>query len=357
MWWQGASDFTDTFSLLEKKYKNIVIQAHCYGGYVTEGNVIFNAINQSSANVTYEIVGVSASMSAIVQMASNKITISENGLVMIHRPTAGQGGNADDMFSMGKLLKSMEANFIKVITRRSKKPESDVKKWLDGADHWFDAEEALALGLVDEIIPAVVKDINSLSKPETAADAESIYSKFTANLTASIPQSNSQNNKINMKEIFILALGLKGVTAESSDTAIKEAIASMLKEKDDKIIALTTTNASAVATQIEVMIKATEEKMGKPFAEGERANLTKLGTDAGIEILTTALSFMKPAAAESGAEQPAANGAPAAVNLIDGKGVTEFLQTGNHGHGHSGVSRMRMDCSSFHLKHRIQFSN
>jgi ATP-dependent Clp protease, protease subunit len=315
MWYMGADDFTNTFNLLEKKYKDIVIDVHCYGGYVTEGNVIFNSINNSPANVTYNIVGVSASMSSIVQMAANKITIAENGFVMIHRPRGGADGNADDMFASGKLMKSMEKNFLKVYARRSGKTETECAKWMTGADYWFDAEEALALGLVDEIIPAVIK-VSDLQKPTTTLGAEQLYSNFTASLAGDLP-TDLFNNSNDMKKMLIEAYGLTGVTEASSDTAIADALRIHIAAKDTTIKELKDAAKASTIAQVDAMIANAQTATGSKFDEAKINLLKTIGTENGVGVLAAALSFIPTTAPVDVADttEPAA---PKAMSMITG---------------------------------------
>ena len=44
---------------------------------------------------------------------------------------------------------------MEVYARRTGKPAAEVAPWFVNGDHWFTADEALAAGLVDEILPAL----------------------------------------------------------------------------------------------------------------------------------------------------------------------------------------------------------
>jgi ATP-dependent Clp protease protease subunit len=141
-WWNSAEEFTTVFEEMESKFNNIRIRMHCFGGSVFEGTVIFNAITKSRANVTIIVEGIAASMGSIILQAGKKRIIADNAFVMIHRPTGYTQGDSETHFNAGKMLQAMEKNFAKTYARRSGKPEGDVKKYLDGNDHWLSAEEA-----------------------------------------------------------------------------------------------------------------------------------------------------------------------------------------------------------------------
>lgn len=322
--YRNASDFTNTFNMLERKYGNIIIKAHCYGGSVFEGNVIFNAINQSRCNVIYEIVGVSASMSTIVQLAANKVRICENAFVMVHRPSAGTDGNADDLFSMAKLLKSLEGNFIKNYKAKTGRKDAEITKLMDGTDHWLTAQEALDFGLVDEIIPAQVKDLNGLPKPNSTQEADNIYQQFTASLTTEIPIVTNPIQNVNqhlMKELIIAMFGLTTVNKDSSDTAVAAALQGIIGAKENKIALLEASVNNLRASEMDTLIVAAETRLGKPFDQDKKASLQAIGKES-MAALKMAISFLEPLpvaeapAAAAAENKPAA--APVALNLIAG---------------------------------------
>ena len=322
-WYQNANDFKNTFSELERKYKKIIILVHCYGGNVFEGNVIANTINMSNAHITYRIVGVSASMSAFIQPHCDVVEICENSFVMIHEPSGSCWGKARDFFAYGNLLKSMIANFKKVLKLKPQSKKIEVDQWFDGADHWLNAEEAKAAGLVDVIIPAVVKDISNLTKPESQEAEKEVYLKFAATLNDGLPL-NLDTNKIDlqMKKLLIDTFGLTSVTAESSDTAIAEAIKAKYASQETENKNLVAKVKTLEGSTIDSLIAGAEKIAGKEFTADQKLKLKEVGEKSGVDALAVALSFTAPAPAAAVTEETAAPGAPSAISLIskEGKG-------------------------------------
>lgn len=71
--------------------------------------------------------------------------------IMVHSPTCFAGGNARDLRQQATLL-DMAAAEHKELYHRS--PPELVEEWFtDGKDHYFTAQEAVAVGLADEIVP------------------------------------------------------------------------------------------------------------------------------------------------------------------------------------------------------------
>jgi ATP-dependent protease ClpP protease subunit len=300
-WWKNdAIDFTDTFDDLQRQFKTIKIRVHCYGGQVTEGNVIQHAITNATCEVIVVIEGVVASMGSLIILGANKITMAENGYFMIHEPKGFVEGNAKQLFEQANLLKKMTASAIKAYSTRSGKPASEFQKFMDGADHFLSADEAKALGLVDEIIPSVVSNVRDITKdkledPDMFKEA---FDRYAASLSDSttiphpIQNSNHNHNQNSneMKELLIATFGLTGVTKDSSDTAVLEAVKTKMTEQDAKLKSLEKSTITA-------LIASTEQKHGVQFSAEQKASLTSIGEKSGIDQLQIVVALMAPAKA------------------------------------------------------------
>lgn len=287
-WWNDANDFTNTFQQLDGKYRTIIIKVHCYGGFVLEGNVIQHYITNAKAEVIVEIEGVAASMGSLLILGAKRIKMAQNGYIMIHEPIGAVEGNERQFFEAAKHLKSIKKNAIAAYVARTKKPTTDFEKMFDGADHWISADEALAMGLVDEIIPSVVTNVNDLTKDTVSkAKIEDIYNRFAASLSTDTIIPNNNPNNSNMKKDLIEKFGLQGVTEQSSDTAVLTAMAA-------KVTGLETTLANLSKGQIAALITAAEVSSGRKFSPAQLTHLQTIGEKAGVESLQAALAFIKP---------------------------------------------------------------
>jgi len=141
-----GAKFISIFSELERKYASVIIKLHTFGGSVFDGNMMYNAIAGSVARVTIYIVGVAASMGAVLSLSVDEVYMVENGYLMIHAPSVNGSGTAKDLESSVKLLKLIETNFIKKLQQKTGKSAEYLQNWLS-ADTWFDAEQALNEGL------------------------------------------------------------------------------------------------------------------------------------------------------------------------------------------------------------------
>ncbi len=257
------------FSNLESQYDDIYIKMHTYGGSVFDGNLIWNAINQSKKNVQIDIMGIAASMGAIIVQSrtGNKPRMVRNGFLMIHAPSGGSYGTAKDHQNTAKLLKSIETQFIALLVGKTGLTEAKVTKWMEG-DNWFDAQEALDLGLISEIIEPVSKTITNNLNPQELG-IQGMYYQYTALLTDI--QTNSDHN---MKKPIIDALGLMGVNEQSSDTAVIEAVKKHFEGK-----------VSEVQTKLDAEIQKRTTLEQKVIAD------TKAAADSEINAAITAGKF------------------------------------------------------------------
>ena len=85
-------------------------------------------------------------------MAGQRIRVHATSLVMIHAPWMGNAsGNALQLREHADSL-DVVATTMAPAYRRSKQPDAAIAGWLDGRDHWFTADQLIALNLADEVI-------------------------------------------------------------------------------------------------------------------------------------------------------------------------------------------------------------
>ena len=292
--WSGDERyFDDLFSTLEKKYDNIVIHLHTNGGDVFAGNFMIQRIENSKATIQIDVVGTAFSMGAIMLTGADKRRMVANGFAMIHPPKGGIYGTAKDMLSGAKLLQNMETNFIEALGRITNLSEKKLKELMTG-DHYYDAKEALKIGLIDEIIPAKTK-----TKLKALDDLrpDDVYQHFAAILTE--PKKAKDKNQKFMKEALIEALGLNSVNSESSDTAVIQAvkahydnklasIEAKLKEEQDAKKKLEGTIKAQQKAKIDALLAPLKGKITKEQEQTYR----DIAEKSGIAALETVLENM-----------------------------------------------------------------
>lgn len=95
--------------------KNLEININSCGGSVFAGIGIYNAIKQKcKGNITVNITGIGASIASVIAMCGNTINMGVGSQLMIHKPSCGCIGNANDFTQMINTLNKVEESIIDI---------------------------------------------------------------------------------------------------------------------------------------------------------------------------------------------------------------------------------------------------
>ncbi len=153
-WGDGIAAEDLVKELAELDVAKIDVRINSVGGQVFEGLAIFNALDRHPAEVTTHIDGMAASIASIVALAGDEVRIAENAFVMIHNPWGVAIGDANEMRSMGEILDKLGGSLADIYAAKTGEKHNAIRKLMD-AETWFNASEALELGMVDTISPAM----------------------------------------------------------------------------------------------------------------------------------------------------------------------------------------------------------
>lgn len=132
---------------------DISVYINSPGGSVTGGMAIYDTINLVKSDVSTICVGMAASMAALLLSSGTqgKRFCLPNSEVMIHQPLGGVQGQATEIkIAAERILKLKDKLNIMLANNTGqdlKKIEMDTER-----DNFMTANEALAYGLVDEIL-------------------------------------------------------------------------------------------------------------------------------------------------------------------------------------------------------------
>ncbi len=143
---------SDLQALGEVKHINLHINSP--GGSIFEGIAIFNALKYHPASITVHIDGVAASMASVIAMVGNPVIMPANSFMMIHKPWAVAGGDADDMRDFAELLDKTEAVLIPAYAAKTGLTREVIAGMLK-EETWMDGTQCVSLGFADQLIPAV----------------------------------------------------------------------------------------------------------------------------------------------------------------------------------------------------------
>ena len=136
------------------KTPKIDLQIDSEGGDFLDGFAIYNAFKAHEGHVTAHI-GLAASIASVIAIAADKVCIAKNGYMMIHNGTVKTHGDPSELRQSADVLEKFcktiaEAYAFKSAKTGKNKTVDEFRKAME-TETWFNADEAMAWGLVDEI--------------------------------------------------------------------------------------------------------------------------------------------------------------------------------------------------------------
>jgi len=133
--------------------KDIQIYLNTPGGSVYAGLGIYDTMQLISSDVATICTGMAASMGAVLLVAGQKGKRSAltHSRVMIHQPMGGAEGQASDIEITAREIMKLKKELYDIIALHSGKSFEQIEKDSD-RDYWMKSDEALAYGMIDEVI-------------------------------------------------------------------------------------------------------------------------------------------------------------------------------------------------------------
>ena len=133
--------------------KDIQFYINSPGGSVTAGMAIYDTMRYIKCDVATICVGMAASMGAFLLSAGTKgkRMALPNAEIMIHQPSAGTQGQITDMAIHLKRLQVIKERMNKIMAENTGRTIEEVTAACE-RDNFMSAEEALAFGLIDQVI-------------------------------------------------------------------------------------------------------------------------------------------------------------------------------------------------------------
>ncbi|CAF9935543.1 MAG: hypothetical protein ALECFALPRED_006470 [Alectoria fallacina] len=159
----GAVDETVSASIVaqllfleaDSPEKPISLYINTPGGSVTAGLAIYDTMTYISSPVTTTCVGQAASMGSLLLCggAPGKRFCLPHSSVMVHQPSGGYFGQASDIAIHAKEILRVRGQLNEIYQRHLTRPHSlDEIERLMERDKFMGAEEALEIGIIDEIL-------------------------------------------------------------------------------------------------------------------------------------------------------------------------------------------------------------
>lgn len=137
----------------ENPDKDISLYINSPGGVVSAGMAIYDTMQFIKPHVSTLCIGQAASMGAFLLAAGQKGKrfVLPNSRVMIHQPLGGFQGQASDIEIHAKEILYLKDRLNRLLAEHTGQPIETLQKDTD-RDNFLGAEDAVAYGLVDEVL-------------------------------------------------------------------------------------------------------------------------------------------------------------------------------------------------------------
>lgn len=147
-WGNSAKDFADELNKIDSA--ELVVHLNSPGGEIFDGLAIYQALKNHKASVTIMVDGLAASIASVIAMAADRLVMAPKATMMIHDGWTMGVGNAAEMRKLADLLDKQSEIIASAYADRT---GQDANFWRDRMrdETWYNAQEALDAGLIDEI--------------------------------------------------------------------------------------------------------------------------------------------------------------------------------------------------------------
>ena len=137
----------------ENPTKDIAFYINSPGGVVTSGLGIYDTMNYIRCDVSTVCLGQAASMGSLLLTAgaAGKRFALPNARIMVHQPSGGFQGQATDIEIHAKETLSIRERLNNIFCHHTGQPLEVVEQAME-RDKFMPPEEALAFGLIDEVV-------------------------------------------------------------------------------------------------------------------------------------------------------------------------------------------------------------
>jgi ATP-dependent protease ClpP protease subunit len=150
-WGITANQFVQDLRAMDDGVSPVIAAFNSIGGDLFDGLAMHNALSRLGERCTGRIDALAASAASVAVCGAHRVVIASNAMLMIHNPWTYAAGDAEDFRKVADVLdQTMEAI---IAAYKAKAPDIDEEELrrLVAAETWLTANEAVALGLADEV--------------------------------------------------------------------------------------------------------------------------------------------------------------------------------------------------------------
>ncbi|WP_460065332.1 head maturation protease, ClpP-related [Pseudomonas sp. S2_H08] len=150
-WGITANQFVQDLRAMDDGVSPVIAAFNSIGGDLFDGLAMHNALSRLGERCTGRIDALAASAASVAVCGAHRVVIASNAMLMIHNPWTYAAGDAEGFRKIADVLdQTMEAI---IAAYKAKAPDIDEVELrrLVAAETWLTANEAVALGLADEV--------------------------------------------------------------------------------------------------------------------------------------------------------------------------------------------------------------
>lgn len=150
-WGITANQFVQDLRAMDDGVSPVVAAFNSIGGDLFDGLAMHNALSRLGERCTGRIDALAASAAGVAVCGAHRVVIAANAMLMIHNPYTYTGGSAEDFRRVADVLdQTLEAIIAAYKAKAPDIDDAELRRMVD-AETWLTANEAVALGLADEV--------------------------------------------------------------------------------------------------------------------------------------------------------------------------------------------------------------
>ncbi len=150
-WGITANQFVQDLRAMDDGVSPVIAAFNSIGGDLFDGLAMHNALSRLGERCTGRIDALAASAASVAVCGAHRVVIAANAMLMIHNPYTYAGGGAEDFRRVADVLdQTLEAIIAAYKAKAPNIDDVDLRRMVD-AETWLTANEAVALGLADEV--------------------------------------------------------------------------------------------------------------------------------------------------------------------------------------------------------------
>lgn len=207
----------------------INVYINSYGGEVSEGLAIYNALKRHKAKVTTIADGFACSIASVIFAAGDERLMSDTSLLMIHNAWTIASGDSQNLRKQADDLETITQASINAYLSIATVEEDEIKEMMD-AETWIDGSEAIELGFATALVETEQKQVATQSIRNNLLQKVTEEPKETAVVSVNFEQEELR--EIIQEELKRIKQDL--IAEEQSENKPKNMIKALFNNKEEK---------------------------------------------------------------------------------------------------------------------------